>query len=75
MRAALAGTAWFAHASIGERRWRRLASDVEAAQRDHLLRILRANAATAFGREHGFERIAGPAEYARRTAALIPFVL
>ncbi len=69
MRAALAGSAWFAHASIGERRWRRLANDVEAAQRAHLLRVLRANAATAFGREYGFEGIAGSAEYARRVPA------
>ena len=39
------------------REFQRAIADPEAAQRDRLLKTLRANAGTAYGREHGFESI------------------
>lgn len=48
------------------RRFEEALKDPEAAQRETLRRLLAGAAATAFGREHGFEAIAGPADYARQ---------
>lgn len=45
--------------------FRRAAADPEKSQRRVLARLLRANAGTVFGREHGFARIDTPRDYAR----------
>ena len=64
--AAIANNLWLA-ASLPEwLRFRRSTSDVEATQRTLLDRRLRANAATAFGREHDFANISCWEEYAAR---------
>jgi len=53
--------AWRHHA-----RFQRATECPELAQAAVLQALLARNAGTAFGRAHGFARIAGPAEYARR---------
>ncbi len=50
----------------------RAAGDPEAAQRSRLQHILRANARTTFGREHGFDTLRGPADYAARVPLTTP---
>ncbi|SRR5579875_709126 len=45
------------------RRFRAALSDPGGAQRRKLLRIVRANAGTAFGRKHGFDKIATAKDY------------
>lgn len=49
-----------------------LARDPMAAQRAVLRRILRANRATAFGRQHGFDRLARQADLSAAYAAAVP---
>lgn len=66
MKAALASSAWAAHAAVGARHWRRLTRDVERGQTAHLLRVLHANEQTSFGREHRLGRITSAADYASR---------
>jgi hypothetical protein len=65
MRSALAATltlsAWAHHA-----RFQRATERPETAQAAVLRALLARNAGTAFGRAHGFARLGGPAEYARR---------
>jgi hypothetical protein len=57
---------WLAANVPGYLRFRRALSDPEAAQRSLLRRYLRANAATAFGRAHGFATIRTAEEYRDR---------
>lgn len=59
-RLALAGSA------VARTRFERALHDPRSAQNAILMRTVRANAATAFGREHGFATIRDAAEYARR---------
>jgi hypothetical protein len=62
----LAGLAWGAANAPGYWRFRAALSDPRAAQLALLWGYLRANAGTAFGRAHGFDRVRDVAEYRRR---------
>jgi hypothetical protein len=53
MRVPLANVAWMSHAALGARRWARMTTRVAQTQEFVLEQIVRPNAATAFGREHG----------------------
>lgn len=57
---------WAAANRPRRRRFRAALEDPGAAQRRLLLATLRANAGTAYGRRHGFDRIATVEEYRRR---------
>lgn len=64
---------------LAECRLRRLARDPARAQEEVLVRIIRDNSTSEFGKWHGFERIASAADYARAVPvadfeALRPFV-
>lgn len=70
---------WLAANVPGSLRFRRALADPEAAQRTLLRRYLQANAATAFGRAHGFSQIRTAEEYRERVPladweALAPWV-
>ena len=52
MRVPLANVVWMSHAALGARRWGRMTTRVAQTQELVLERIVRPNAATAFGREH-----------------------
>ncbi len=62
----LVNGAWLASALPAARRFQEALRDASAAQEELLAEILRANAGTAFGREHGFDRIRSRREFARR---------
>lgn len=62
----VANTLWLAACRPEAARFRRAMARVGDEQRRVLHRLLRANADTAFGREHGFASIASPAEYQAR---------
>lgn len=62
----IASLLWALHSAADARRWRRAARDAGAAQRDVLLRIVRANAGSEFGRQHGFDSIDSVAAYQQR---------
>jgi hypothetical protein len=51
--------------SLHEAHFRKAAEDPEESQNRVLKRLLRGNAGTLFGREHGFSRIETPRDYAR----------
>jgi hypothetical protein len=61
-----AGFAWLAANGPGYLRFRQALREPERAQRSLLRGTLRRNAATAFGRIHGFSRIRSAEEYRRR---------
>jgi hypothetical protein len=58
--------AWIAAAACERKRFNRAVRKVEPTQRDYLLRLLRTNAATRFGRQYGFAGITSVAEYQKR---------
>jgi hypothetical protein len=62
----IASLLWALSSAAEARRWRRAARDAAAAQREVLLRIVRTNAGSEFGREHGFDAIDSVAAYQRR---------
>jgi GH3 auxin-responsive promoter len=79
MKVLLANGVWMAHAAVGARRWRRLTTRVQAAQEEVLERVVRPNAATEFGREHGFGGVRSIDDYRRRVPirsydALAPWI-
>jgi len=62
----IASLLWALHSASDARRWRRAARNVAATQRDVLLRIVRANAGSELGREHGFDSLDSVAAYQKR---------
>jgi hypothetical protein len=54
------------------RRFERLAADPVAAQRGKLAELLSRNAATEYGKAHGFGSVRGPADYARQVPFITP---
>ncbi len=54
------------HAAFGARRWRRATRRVAQSQEQVLTRILRANAGTEFGREHGVGSVRSVGDFRRR---------
>lgn len=65
MRALLANSLWLASCLAERRRFRAATHAVEQEQHHVLARLLRDNAATEFGRAHGFASLHTAAEYAR----------
>jgi len=65
MRVPLANVAWMSHAALGARRWRRMTTRVAQAQERVLERIVRPNAATSFGREHGLGTVRSVDDFRR----------
>ena len=59
-------TAWMMKCRSEASAFERAAGRVAQTQSDLLLEMLRRNASTEFGRDHGFDRIATPQEYQRR---------
>ena len=75
----LLGWALTAQQWLHHRAFEAAARDPEVAQATTLMRVLRGNADTSFGREHGFAKIGSAAEFARRVPirdyeALRPYV-
>ena len=66
LQARAAGLVWLAANAPGYWLYRRALQSPEAEQRGLLLRTLRANADTAFGRAHGFAQVRTPSEYQSR---------
>jgi hypothetical protein len=66
MRVALANVAWMSHAAVGARRWGRTTTRVARTQELVLARILRPNAETEFGREHGLGDVRSVEDFRRR---------
>lgn len=66
IRCGLANRLWLASAGPASRRFRRSLECPDDVQRAHLLRLLRRNAASAFGAEHGFSAISSVADFQRR---------
>jgi hypothetical protein len=56
---------WMAHAALGARRWARMTTRVAQTQELVLERIVRPNAATAFGREHGLGTVRSVDDFRR----------
>ena len=65
MIAAIANTAWWASCTPAHRALRAALQDPERAQVTLLREMLRQNAATAFGREHGFRDVTSYESFAR----------
>ena len=64
--AAIANAIWLATSLPEWARYRHAAADVEATQRQLLMRYLRQNAATEFGQAHDFDRLRCWEDYAER---------
>jgi hypothetical protein len=64
--APLVNHAWWCAAAMSGRRMRRALATPQETQSHLLSKILRANANTAFGREHGFAEIDSPERFAQR---------
>jgi GH3 auxin-responsive promoter len=65
MKVPLANVAWLSHAALGARRWARMTTRVAQAQERVLARIVRPNAATSFGREHGLGAVRSVDDFRR----------
>jgi len=66
VKAAAANSLWWLAAARDSAAFSAALGDPDAAQEQVLHALLRKNARTAFGREHGFLQIRTPAEFARR---------
>ena len=63
---ALANTCLGASCWLGYRKWVKSIGNVQAAQQELLMQILRRHAATRYGIQHGFSSIRSPAEFQSR---------
>jgi hypothetical protein len=65
MKVPLANAVWIAHAAFGARRWARMTTRVAEGQERVLARVVRPNADTAFGREHGLGAVRSVDDFRR----------